>query len=281
VIANQSPTRAAVVWYSQTGHTARIGRVVQRSLEAAGLVVDARDYREFEVSKLGDYDLVVVGTPVFYFNVPSNFEAWLKSAPPLQGKAAAAFVTFGGHGDGQRHTLGRMLEILAEKGAAPVGIGQFGNMSTFAPTWSSGNEARTLKYRHLPDQGTFRQARGFTERVVADVRAGHTLDEVNPFSMEAIAAAVPQVALTKLVMDAHHIDLNICVRCEECVRKCPVGAIKLRTGFVDHQLCIACFGCVNNCPSGAMKMKFAGKDVWGFNELLRRNGITIQEPSPV
>ncbi|HPV04595.1 MAG TPA: 4Fe-4S binding protein [Myxococcota bacterium] len=278
-IANTNPSRALVAWYSQTGHTAQIGRVIADAWRKAGLVVDARDYRDIQPSAVTGYDMIAVGTPVFYMNVPDNLRDWLAALPPLDGVAAASFVTFGGHGDGQEYTCARLLSLLADKGAAPVGSGMSGNMSTFAPTWSSGNSARTLKYRHLPDQDTFRLAAGFADRMLAAVRRGETVNPSGLFGFQAIGAALPQVALTKLAMSEHHIDLKTCIRCELCVEKCPTDSIALGAGTVDAKTCLACFGCVNNCPTGAMRMRFAGHDVWGFTELLKRNDIKIQEPT--
>lgn len=277
-IANRNPSRALVVWYSQTGHTARIGRVIASIWRKAGLVVDEMDYRDIEPSQVSGYDLVAVGTPVFYMNVPDNLRTWLARLPSQSGVAGVSFVTFGGHGDGQEYTCARLLSLLGEKGAAPVGSGMFGNMSTFAPTWSSGNQARTLKYRHLPDQDTYRRAAAFAETMLAAVRRGETVNPSGWFGLQAIGAALPQVALTKLAMSEHHIDLKSCIRCELCVEKCPTGSISLGAGTVDARTCLACFGCVNNCPTGAMRMRFAGHDVWGFVELQKRNGIKIQEP---
>ena len=66
--------------------------------------------------------------------------------------------------------------------------------------------------------------------------------------------------------------------CGICIDKCPVGAIDIDDGRVDEDLCIACLGCVNNCPTCAVDMVFLNKKVYGFNEFLKRQKITISEP---
>lgn len=277
-VADTNPSRAVVVWYSQTGHTARIGRLIASEWKKAGLDVESADYRDFDPSRLADFGLIAIGTPVFYMNVPQNLMHWLEGVGSMDGRAVASFVTFGGHGDGQAFTARRLLTTMAGRGGAPIGSGMFGNMSTFAPTWSLGNQARTLAYRHLPDQETFERAGAFAASILDAVRAGRTVSPDSGFSFDAIGGLLPQVAITKLAISGHHIDLETCIRCGECVRKCPVNAITIGAGRVDQDLCVACFGCINNCPTQAMKMKFTGRDVRGFNKFLEENGIQIVEP---
>lgn len=47
-----------------------------------------------------------------------------------------------------------------------------------------------------------------------------------------------------------------CVRCGDCVMKCPIEAIDLdgNTVTIDREICIVCGTCVANCKSGARKI---------------------------
>jgi ferredoxin len=170
---------------------------------------------------------------------------------------------------------------MAGRGALPVGLDLFGNMSTFAPTWSLGNEARILAYRHLPDAGTWASVRRFADGVLDRVRTGNGIAVPRDWNYRELIKGTPSIAGTKLLIGGHAVDAETCVACDACVQGCPVGAVDATTRVVDTSRCVACLGCVNTCPTGAMKMRFLGTAVQGFTEFLRRNAITIAEPPQV
>jgi len=274
-----SPRRALVLWYSQTGHTGRIGSLISHVWRLQGLEVDASDYRNFNTAMLGGYDLIAMGTPVFYMDVPENVRGYLQSWPKIEGTAVVSYTTFGGSGNNQHNTACRVLELLVEKGGVPAGIDMFGNMSTYAPTWSLGNAERTLRYRHLPNETTYDRVRAYARVVLDNVRIGRVLEIRREFDSGNILRHMPQIWGTKLMISTHRIDRDRCTRCGICQSLCPARAINVETSEVNHARCIACFGCVNNCPSRAIDMRFMGSLLTGFNEFLREHSIMIHEPA--
>jgi ferredoxin/flavodoxin len=269
--------RARVLWYSSTGNTRRVGQAVAQGLAAAGLEVEASDYRGADIATLPSYDLIVLGSPVFNADVPVNLRDWLRGMPDLGGTPVGSFCTFGGPGDGQEHTATHLLRLAAQRGGVPVGWDMFGCMSVFAPTWSMGNEQRTLAYRHLPSTETYERARAFARGLIEQVGAGEGIVVVRKIGMDAVMRLFPATA-SKLVISNHGVDTEACIGCGTCVKTCPVEAIDPEAGTVDTRACLACLGCVNNCPVGAVTMSFAGKPLYGFHELKKRHGITILEP---
>ncbi len=272
------PRRAAVIFFSQTGHTRRVGRLIARHWERQGLEAVASDYRAFDLGTLRTFDLLVLGSPVNYYEAPGHFRTWIKSLPPLGGIPVAAFATFGGKGGNQFNAAAGLLQRMVDRGAVPVGIELFGNMSSFAPTWSLGNEERILAYSHLPDANTWTAVRKFADDLLGRVGSGTGIAVSGGWSPHELIKGSISIEGTKFLIGAHGVDAAACVRCGSCFDVCPVGAIDPATLTVDTAACVACLGCVNNCPTGAMRMNFLGKPVYGFKEFLKRHSIVIAEP---
>lgn len=274
----KKPENALVFWYSQTGNTERAGRLIAETLKKHNLTVTAGEYREIDRASLPDHDLIIAGSPVYYYDVPSNFKKWLHAMPVIDGMPVAAYVTFGGTGGNQHNTACTLLELLTVKGGAPAGIETFGNMSTFAITWSSGNVNRVLKFRHLPDETSYDKMRGFAASVLNRANSGQKIEIDKEIDFRDLIKNTPSIWSTKLGITCHTIDPEKCTGCGMCAEKCPVHAIDLSNHHVDTDRCIACLGCVNNCPSRAVDMAFMGKKIYGYNEFVRRNRIRIRLP---
>jgi len=274
----RKPKKAMVFWYSQTGNTERAGRLIAETLKKNNLTVEAGEYRDIDPASVAACDLIIAGSPVYYYDVPANFKQWLRDLPDISHIPCAAYVTFGGEGGNQHNTACTLLELLAEKGGAPAGMETFGNMSTFAITWSSGNVNRILKYRHLPDEASYDRMRAFASGVLQRVREGKPFEIERGVDFRNLIKSAPSIWSTKLFISRHTIDAEKCIDCGACVKKCPVDAIDLSEHSVDTDRCIACLGCVNNCPVQAVDMAFMGKKIYGWGEFVRRNQIEILLP---
>lgn len=273
-----NPRRAGVFWFSQTGHTATIGKLIASVLRTEGLEVTEGDYRRFEISLIPSCDFIIVGSPVFYYRVPVNFRQWLSRIPRIDGIPAASFVTYGGSGNNQHNTAFELLECLASQGALPLCIDMFSHMSAFAPTWSTGREARILRYRDLPNEATFEAARAFARRALSIVRRREDVRIDTRITFWQLLKHMDLPWWTKLFASKHAINRDNCIQCGKCEEVCPVEAVSYQGYRVERGKCVFCLGCVNNCPTGAMEMTYAGSEVYGYREFLRRNNITLSIP---
>jgi len=269
---------ASVIYYSQTGHTRQYARYVAHILKRSGLEVDTYDILTTNPKDVPGADLVVVGVPVFYYDVPENAIVWLRRLPRIDGAFGAAFAVFGGEGDNQHNTACSLLDLLGEKGAKPVSLSTLSSMSTFAPTWSAGNEKRVLAYSHLPDDEIYSQVAAFADDALKRAREGRTIGPKKRPSLTNLLRGRISVKGTKLLITGHGIDKGTCIDCGKCEKTCPVGAVDQKNHSVDTRRCIACFGCVNNCPKGAMQMKFVGKPVSGFTQFKKKHSIGVNPP---
>ena len=275
-LKTRNPKRVLVLWYSQTGQTRRYARLIGCILEGKGLTVDARDMQEFDKKLLPNYDLIVFGTPVFYYDTPSNVSEWLKTIPSIEGTPVAAFVSFGGPEGNQYNSSSHILKLLAGRGGVPVGRDTFRNVASYpTPKWDN---PKQISGQHLPDAGTYDQVRRFTAEVMKRITRGETISVGYEVALREGLSLLPLVWMNKKAISKHTVDAKKCIGCQTCVRKCPTKAINPSKQTVNRDKCLACFGCLNNCPADAVVMEYRGERLYGFPEYLKRNKITIMEP---
>ena len=275
-LKTRDPKKVLILWYSQTGQTRRYARLIGCIMKGKNLAVDEREIQEVDKKILPDYDLIIVGTPVFYYDTPSNVSDWLKTIPSIKGTPVAAFVSFGGPEGNQHNASCHILKLLANKGGVPVGRDAFRNIPSYpTPKWDSANQ---ISGQHLPNAATFEQVRRFTADTLEGISRGETISVSYEIALREGLRVLPLVWLNKKVINKHTVDASKCIGCGTCVRKCPTKAINPFKQIVDHDKCLACFGCLNNCPADAVVMEYSGQRLYGFREYLERNKITIMEP---
>lgn len=271
--------KAVVLWFSQTGHTQRHAKLIAQIWKKRGLSVVAADIRKFDQKTIADFDLVLIGTPVFYYDAPEYVKEWINTLPPLGGIPVAAFVTFGGPEGDQHNAVCTILELLSQNGGVPVGLRAFMNMATFPLAWSNNSMAKNiLDNRHLPNEKTYAEVRSYADSIIEQVNLGYALPVEKRVTLRRLSTFFSPIWWTKRLIEAHRIDTQKCTKCGICEEKCPANAIFPETGEVNWQRCVLCFGCLNNCPEGAIVMEYKGRKLFGFKELLKRKHITIKEP---
>jgi ferredoxin/flavodoxin len=275
-LKTRDPKRALILCYSQTGLTSRYGRLLGCILKDRGIAVDLLDMKGFNKDRLTEYDLIITGSPVFYYDIPSNVSCWLSSLPDITGTPVAAFVSFGGPEGNQHNALCRALGLLAGAGGAAVGMDAFRSIPAYpTPKWDGPNQ---LSAEHLPNEATYDQVRRFAGRVLAQVKSGEAITYGERLALREFLRALPLEWLNKKAISLHTIDGARCIKCLACVKKCPVAAIDPIGRAVNRDKCLACFGCLNNCPTGAVIIEYRGERLYGFLEYLRRKNLTIAEP---
>ena len=271
----RDPKRALILCYSQTGFTSRYGKLMGCILQRKGLSVDLADMRGFDPKRLTGYDLILVGSPVFYYDTPDNVSDWLAAIPKITGIPVAAFVSFGGPEGNQHNALCHILHLLAEKEGIPVGMEAFRSIPSYPASWDSANQRSG---EHLPDEATYNRVREFAGEILEAVRQGRVLTYSSELALREIVRMLPLVWLNKRGITQHTVDGAKCILCRTCEKKCPVNAIHPEKRSVDHDKCLACFGCLNNCPADAVVMAYGGKKLYGFPEYLRRRKLKVLEP---
>ncbi len=272
--------RALVLWFSQTGNTQRIGRLLAAVWRKNGLEVTAAEIRQFDPGSALGYDLIAMGCPVNHYDAPGYVKSWLPRLPHLQGASVAAFVTHGLPPSNQHNTACAILELLAQRGGVPVGLATFGNFGTYPPLWAFYPES-ALKTSAFPNETTYDQVRQYAGELLVQASAGNAFEFSRELSFGDVKKSLAPIWFSKMITDEHSIDKERCQHCGTCAELCPTGAIDPEKGVVNKAICVDCMGCINNCPAQAVRMVYWGKPLVGYRDFLREKGIVIKEPEEI
>ena len=257
----------AVLWYSQTGNTQKCGAVLAKSFEEKGFTVISGDLGHFDRTQLQDIDLLVMGTPVFYYDTPDYAKEFIRSLPDLKGIPVAAYVTFGGPEGNQHNAACTILEELVQKNGVPVGLKAFMGVSSYPLTFET--EAKRTDQTPLPpNQETYENVRAYGEFILSQVETGKTSEFKKTLTLREFSTYFNPMWWNKLAISDHYIIKENCVKCGTCIEKCPSHSIDLDTFSVNTDTCVLCFGCINNCDYQAVNMIYNSKTVTGFNTFL-------------
>jgi flavorubredoxin len=112
--------RAVVIYESLTGNTARAARLVGEAAQAAGADVSIYNITDIGLKDLAEADIVFVGTWVdglVLFGHRPGRVGRIRAMPVIDGKRAAAFMTYAVHAGKVLQSFERVLE---ERGATVV-----------------------------------------------------------------------------------------------------------------------------------------------------------------
>ena len=204
--------RALVLWFSQTGNTARIGRLMAAVWKQRGVAVDAAELRDFDPASIGGYDLVAMGSPVNHYDLPDYVKGWLKKLPPLSGVPVAAFVTHGIPESNSHNTACSLLDLLAQNGAVPMGLATFGNLGTYPPYWAFYPD-KAVSGSAYPNGDTFAKALQYATALIDGVEAGAAYSYRYEIGLGDVKKNLAPIWFSKLITDAHTIDKERCTGC--------------------------------------------------------------------
>lgn len=270
---------AAVLWYSQTGNTQKCGEVLAKTFDVKGITVTFGDLRYFDQAKINEVDLIVIGAPVFYYDIPNYVKDFIRSLPDLKGIPVASYVTYGGPEGNQHNAACSILEGLVKLNGVPVGLEAFMTSKSYPPSFKA--YAKDLKEKQntlLPDENTYKKVKEYAGFVKSEVEKGNTLEFKKTLTLREFSTYFGPIWWTKQSVDNHFIIENKCARCGTCVEKCPTDAIDLDTFSVDTENCVLCFGCINNCEYQAVNMEYKNEKLIGFHEFLEKNNLRFKLP---
>jgi len=243
-------TRALIVFFSQTGTTARVADAIAAGLRAVGCHVD--------LCRLGDgppdpagYDLLGIGLPTYYYRPPFNVTDYVSGLPRLEG---IAFLTFVLHGTYRGDAGNAIRSALAAKGAREVGYFACRGADMYVGYLKEG-------YLFSPDHPTpdeLAAAGAFGGEVAARLSGEPYTRPRNDRRPSMVYRLERLLANRWLASNVYSrlfaVRHDLCTSCGLCIRLCPTG--NLREGEEGRPIwgrdCLLCLTCELRCPADAI-----------------------------
>ena len=245
-------SRCLIVYFSQSGSTARVTESIAAGLRQAQIDVDLHDVRDGHPPDLSGCDLLGVGSPTYYYQPPYNVTDTVEDLPDLSGFHAFVFVL---HGTCRGNTGTILRRALSRKGAQEVGY-----FHCHGADYALGYLREGVLFS--PDHPTaddLARAEGFGREVARRlIERSDTRSERDPppALIHRLQRLLANRWLAKcLYSRCFRVDPKRCTACGECMAGCPTGNIAPDEDGrpVWGRECLLCLYCEMNCPEEAIR----------------------------
>jgi Fe-S-cluster-containing hydrogenase component 2/flavodoxin len=247
--------KGLVVYYSATGSTKKVARAIHRGMSGV-IEADLATVKEIDPGRVGEYDLIGIGSPIWFFRETANVRSFMYRMPRLDGKLGFVFCS---HGTAPMGIFRSMVPFLRRKGLAIIGWGDW-----YGSVYQVLHAPKPYFTDGHPDEIDLQAAEAFgremAERALRIAAGERDLipaipkgpDAEMPFQSHPIGEPFPG-ANPKRVINLEKCTYPQCTTCEDC---CPVGAIDFgEDPPVFRDTCYNCSICNRLCPTGAIELQ--------------------------
>ncbi len=244
-------SKILMVFFSQSGTTARVAESIAAGFKRYGHTVDLCNIKHGAPKSVEGYDMIGIGSPAYYFRPSINITEYLNSLPSLNGMRNFVFVLYGTYpGD----TGNIIREGLRMKGAREAGYFKCYGADLYQGYLKAG-------YLFSPDhplREELSQAEEFASGI-SEIMAGQKYTQPEPDPSPAIIYRLERFFTNRWLIKTiysrlFHLDNNKCTACSVCIKQCPTKNISADNEGqpVWSRNCVLCLSCEMNCPQEAI-----------------------------
>jgi ferredoxin len=224
------PEKITVLFFSPTGGTEKVARLIGESLGQTAVCCDMT-VKNADVLSFTENDLAVFCVPVYGGRVPTPVKERL-SRVSGSGTNAALTAVFGNRAVDD--ALLELRDMVRERGFRTIAAAEFVAPHSIDPVYGAGR----------PDEADKKVIAEFAgrllEKAASESPAEITVPGKSPYVKYNGIPLKPVVSAVK------------CIRCGACAANCPAGAIDfINPRLTDKATCISCMRCIQVCPKGA------------------------------
>ena len=254
--------KCLIIYYSQTGNTEKVAKAIQKGVKQAAGNCDIARIKEVNPRSLYEYDLVGIGCPVIGFRETLNVMAFIKDIRFMGGKHAFVFDTHATRGE---FFFPSIVPKLRRKGMIVAGMFDcYGGMGQ-NPTAGHPDDIDLKEAEEFGKEVVERSRRIYAGET--DLIPGYPFYaefNVKKYVRERQAKeremGVPPDTVVRAMKVEYHPEKCLFPKCRVCMINCPMDGIDITVKPpIVARPCMRCMECIKNCPSGAMTMaKLAG-----------------------
>ncbi len=210
-------------------------------------------------------DLVILGTPVFYWTIPRPARNLIRQLPKFNGAKAFTFCTYGGC---VTVNVPYLLALEMRSLGAEV-VGGASILSPHSSPTKGGQRAGDIMPDHgmgQPDANVLEEFNNAIQHISKNIEQNDTeifhikrlrISNAKPWARFLETLFIPYRAKMKF-MPRVKVDNSICHQCEKCAKECETGSISITKDGVsiNHKSCYICYSCVLHCPSRALTINW-------------------------
>jgi ferredoxin/flavodoxin len=253
---------ALVLYYTRSQNTAQLAKAAQAAIGECGWQVACMplDKAEKRFPKTLP-SLIILGSPVQYWTVPTAAMEYIKKLPNLTGCPAFVYSCYGGCvTNNVPYTLAKELTA---KGATAIGGAQLLTPHSCRIDGKKRlGDVEKIFGKGLPDEHMLAEFKEAVTRVVRFVEKGTAsplaMDRLKIHTKGHLAAVMSPVSPLKLkrrFMPPVVVNPSACQGCGECLKVCDTNSIQFdanQTATINQKTCYRCYGCMEVCPNQAL-----------------------------